>query len=108
MVLGRPLIVAPAIPNVRHLAPWPSLGGGTYADTPGDFGIQFNRLFSDVNYRAQQLEMQHTYLAKSFANQGHATERIVDLLEQYSAAQPAGEVQQEFSALNAQYRELVQ
>jgi hypothetical protein len=108
MVLGRPLIVAPAIPSVQHLAPWPSLGGGTYADTLGGFSIQLNRLVSDGDYRAQQLEKQRSFLQRSFANQGHAAECVVDLLEQYSAAQPAPEVGQPCPALNTCHLEVVQ
>jgi hypothetical protein len=107
MVLGRPLIVAPATSRVQHLAPWPSMGGGTYAATASDFQMQLNHLVGDDNYRARQLEKQHSFLAKSFANQGHAAERIVDLLERYSDKQSASEVRQPLPPLNAPCREVV-
>lgn len=84
MVLGRPLIVAPAISRVRHLAPWPSMGGGVYATDAAEFRIQLERLYSDPEYRDEQLHKQKIYLSTSFANQGNAAKKIADLLEQYS------------------------
>lgn len=84
MVLNRPLIVAPAISRVQHLAPWPAMGGGIYAETPTDFQSLIMRLTLEKEYREEHLQKQHKFLAASFANQGRAAERIVDLLEQCS------------------------
>jgi len=103
MVLGRPLIIAPAIARVRHLAPWPSMGGGMYANTPADFQFQLNRLISDQDYREQQLRKQERFLAKSFANQGHAAERIVDWLAEYSAPRAVPVVPQRCSSQTPAY-----
>jgi len=88
MVMGRPLIVAPASARVQELAWWPMAGGGTYATSAQEFEDQLTKLISDQNYRRRQLEGQRGFLAKSFANQGHASERIVDLLETYSRQRP--------------------
>jgi hypothetical protein len=90
MIIGRPLIVAPAIPRVRELAWWPATGGGAYADSAADFEIQLTTLVSDRPRWAKHLEQQHSFLRKSFANQGHAAECVVDLLERYSHRRPAG------------------
>jgi hypothetical protein len=88
MVMDRPLIVAPASARVQELAWWPMAGGGTYATSAQEFEDQLTKLISDQNYRRRQLEGQRGFLAKSFANQGHASERIVDLLETYSRQRP--------------------
>jgi hypothetical protein len=88
MVMNRPLIVAPASARVQELAWWPTAGGGTYATSAQEFEDQLTKLTSDQNYRRRQLEAQHGFLVKSFANQGHASERIVDLLETYSRQRP--------------------
>jgi lipid A disaccharide synthetase len=84
MIMGRPLIVAPAMRRVRELAWWPTVGGGTYADSAEDFQTQLTNLVSDRSRWAGQLEQQHTFLNKNFANQGHAAQCVVDLLERYS------------------------
>jgi hypothetical protein len=88
MVMGRPLIVAPASARVRELAWWPMAGGGTYAASAQEFEQQLTKLVLDQNYWRRQLEGQRGFLAKSFANQGHASERIVDLLATYSRQRP--------------------
>jgi hypothetical protein len=98
MIMDRPLIVAPAIPRVQELAWWPTMGGGTYASSAQEFQLQLTRLFLDQNHRARQLDKQRAFLSKSFANQGHAAERIVDLLEQYSDQLPASKTQSRLSA----------
>lgn len=82
MVMNKPVIIAPATSRVRELAWWPSLGGGTYAVTVQDFRAQIDRLVNDPDYRLRQIEVQRQFLAKSFANQGHAAEQIVDMLEE--------------------------
>jgi hypothetical protein len=84
MVMNKPVIIAPATARVHELAWWPSMGGGTYAATAEEFQAQINKLISDRDYRARQIAEQREFLSKSFANQGHAAERIVDMLEQYS------------------------
>jgi hypothetical protein len=84
MVMDRPLIVAPASARVQELAWWPMAGGGTYAASAQEFENQLTKLISDQSYRRRQLEQQRAFLVKSFANQGHAFERIVDLLGTYS------------------------
>ena len=93
MIMDRPLIVAPAVPRVREIAWWPTMGGGTYACSAEEFQIQLTKLVSDRDYRAQQLDEQRKFLAKSFANRGYATERTVDLLERYSANRTGSNVQ---------------
>jgi hypothetical protein len=92
-IMGRPLIVAPATPRVQELASWPAAGGGTYACSAEDFQVQLTKLVSDRDHRAKQLNRQRAFLAKSFANPGHAAERIVDLLERYSDGHRGAEVQ---------------
>jgi hypothetical protein len=84
MVMDRPLIVAPANARVQELAWWPMAGGGTYAASALEFEDQLTKLISDQSYRRRRLEQQRAFLVKSFANQGHASERIVDLLGTYS------------------------
>jgi len=84
MIMDRPLIVAPATPRVQKFAWWPAMGGGTYAASAQEFQTQLTKLISDPDHRAQQLDQQRQFLSKSFANQGHAAEHIVDLLERYS------------------------
>jgi len=84
MVMDKPVIIAPATARVHELAWWPSMGGGTYAATAQDFQAQVTKLISDQEYRTRQIAEQRQFLSKSFANQGHAAERIVDMLEQYS------------------------
>jgi hypothetical protein len=86
MMMDRPLIVAPATPRIRELGWWPAAGGGIYADSAEDFQRKLTKLVSDRNHWVRQLELQHAFLAKSFANQGHATESVVDLLESYPAS----------------------
>jgi hypothetical protein len=85
MVMNKPVIIAPATPRVHELAWWPSMGGGTYAVSAQDFQAQVTKLISDQEYRTRQITEQRHFLSKSFANQGHAAERIVDMLEQYSS-----------------------
>jgi hypothetical protein len=84
MIMDRPLIVAPATPRVQKFAWWPAMGGGTYAASAQEFQTQLTKLISDPDHRAQRLDQQRQFLSKSFANQGHAAECIVDLLERYS------------------------
>jgi hypothetical protein len=84
MVMDRPLIVAPATARVQELAWWPMAGGGRYAASAQEFEEQLNKLISDQNYRRRQLEEQRGFLTRSFANQGHAAEHMVDLLGAYS------------------------
>lgn len=84
MVMHRPLIVAPATLRVQKLAWWPTMGGGTYAASAQEFQAQLIKLTSDRDHWTQQLDQQRQFLSKSFANQGHAAEHIVDLLERYS------------------------
>lgn len=98
MVMNRPLIVAPAAPRVQELAWWPAMGGGTYAASAHEFQTQLIKLTSNPDYRAQQMDAQQEFLSKSFANQGHAAERIVDLLEEYSNQPPASRRQSRLSA----------
>ncbi len=81
MIMDRPLIVAPAIPRIRKYSWWPGKGGGTYGDSAEDFQSQLTNLVSDRGYLTRQLEQQRDFLAKSFAFHGHATEKVVDLLE---------------------------
>ena len=90
MVMDRPLIVAPATDRIKELAWWPAMGGGTYTDTAEEFQMQWKKLTTDPGYRTRQLDEQRKFLSRSFANQGHAAERIVDLLEQYSDQAPHG------------------
>lgn len=90
MIIGRPLIVAPAIPRVRELAWWPGSGGGVYAESAEDFDTQLTSLVSDRSQWVSRLEQQQSFLRKSFANQGHAAECVVDLLERYSHRRPVG------------------
>lgn len=97
MIMGRPLIVAPATPRVQELAWWPTMGGGTYAASAQEFQIQLTKLTSDRDHRARQMEKQREFLSKSFANQGHAAERIVDLLERYSDERRVLKTQSRFS-----------
>jgi hypothetical protein len=80
MIMNRPLIVAPATARVQEVAWWPTMGGGTYAASAQEFQIQMTKLTSDRDHRARQMDKQREFLSKSFANQGHAAERIVDLL----------------------------
>ena len=87
MIMDRPLIVAPAIPRVREFSWWPAKGGGTYGDSAEDFQSQLTSLISDRGYLTRQLEQQRGFLAKSFANPGHAAEKVVDLLESLSDPQ---------------------
>jgi len=93
MIMNRPLIVAPATPRVQEVAWWPTMGGGTYAVSAQEFQIQLTKLILDQDHRARQLDKQREFLSKSFANQGHAAERIVDLLERYSDRLPASRTQ---------------
>lgn len=60
------------------------MGGGTYAASAQEFQAQLIKLTSDRDHWTQQLDQQRQFLSKSFANQGHAAEHIVDLLERYS------------------------
>lgn len=98
MIIGRPLIVAPAIPRVRELAWWPATGGGAFAESAEDFDVQLTSIVSDRSRWTKQLEQQHSFLSKSFANQGHAAECVVDLLERYSHRRPAGAEKMDESA----------
>jgi hypothetical protein len=84
MIMDRPLIVAPAIPRIREFSWWPTKGGGTYGDSAEDFQSQLTNLVSDRGYLTKQLEQQRAFLANSFANHGHAAEKVVDLLETLS------------------------
>ncbi len=86
MVMNKPVIIAPATARVRELAWWPSMAGGTYATSAQDFQAQVTKLIADEEYRTRQIAEQRQFLSKSFANQGHSAERIVDMLEQYSNA----------------------
>ena len=97
MVMRRPLIVAPVTPRVQEIAWWPTMGGGTYAASAQEFQTQLNKLTSDPDYRAQQLDQQRQFLSKSFTNQGRAAEHIVDLLERYSGQRPPSKMS--FAAL---------
>ena len=98
MIMDRPLIVAPATPRVQEVAWWPTMGGGTYAVSAQEFQIQLTKLILDQDHRARQMDKQREFLSKSFANQGHAAERIVDLLERYSDRLPASRTQSRLSA----------
>ena len=98
MVMNRPLIVAPASLRIQELAWWPAMGGGRYASSPQEFQAQLTKLISDQNYRTRQLNEQREFLSKSFANQGHAAERIVDLLERYLDHRPASQTQSRLAA----------
>jgi CDP-glycerol glycerophosphotransferase (TagB/SpsB family) len=84
MVMNKPVIIAPATARVHEMAWWRSMGGGTYAASAQDFQAQVAKLVSDQEYRTRQIAEQRQFLSKSFASQGHAAERIVDMLEQYS------------------------
>jgi hypothetical protein len=84
MIMNRPMIVAPATPRVQELAWWPRIGGGTYAASAQDFQAQLTKLTSDPDHWARQISEQRKFLSKNFANQGHAAEHIVDLLERYT------------------------
>jgi hypothetical protein len=95
MIMDRPLIVAPLMPRVREFAPWPVTGGGTYASSTQEFQTQFNRLVSDRDYWNAQMGKQRTFLARHFANRGHAAECVADFLESYPdrrSADPAAKV----------------
>ena len=48
--------------------------------TASEFSEQLNRLTSDPMSRIQHLEMQSNFIKRSFANPGHASAAIVDLL----------------------------
>jgi hypothetical protein len=97
MVMDRPLIVAPYSPRIQELAWWPAMGGGKYARSAEEFQEQLRKLISDPSYRARQLAEQREFLSKSFANQGHAAERIVDLLEQYTGQRRPSQSQSQSS-----------
>lgn len=98
MVMDRPLVVAPATRRVRELAWWPTMGGGIYAASAQEFQIELTKLTSDRGHRTWRLDQQRQFLSKSFANQGYAAERIVDLLERYSYERPASRTPSRLSA----------
>jgi len=114
MIMDRPLIVAPATPQVQEVAWWPTMGGGTYASSTGEFLEQLTQLVSSQDYRLQRLDQQRRFLTNSFANPGHAAERIVDLLEALSGhsaasqaqSQPSSPIEAEISPVMVMSREL--
>jgi hypothetical protein len=103
MIMDRPLIVAPATPRVQKLAWWPAIGGGTYAPSAREFQIQLTKLTSDRDHRARQMDEQREFLSKSFANQGHAAERIVDLLERNSDQRLASRTQSDTAGIGKRF-----
>ena len=98
MIMGRPLIIGPALPRVQELAWWPAAGGGVYAESAEDFETQLTNLVSDRPRWTKHLEQQHSFLKKSFANQGHAAQCVVDVLERYSRRGAAGAEKMDDSA----------
>lgn len=82
MIYGSPLIILNVSLRVKQLAWWPELGGGVYADNAREFRQRLDDLLTIPQCRARQLESQEIFLERSFANRGHASEAIIDLLTQ--------------------------
>jgi hypothetical protein len=48
---------------------------------------------SDQDFRLRRLDQQRRFLTNTFANPGHAAERIVDLLQGFSGPQSESQAQ---------------
>jgi len=83
MMLDRPLAVACPSSRVEELAWWPAQGGGVYVRTAQEYITTLTRLALDSKHRDAQLTAQRTFLARAFANQGHAAESLVSFIEKY-------------------------
>lgn len=89
MMMGRPVVVPVLSSRGKELAWWPDLGGGVYAHNAAEFRQHLVNLLSVPQSRLRQLESQRSFLKRSFANPGRASEAIVDLITNASLLENA-------------------
>lgn len=82
MMAGRPLIVPLVSQRMTEPGLLPQIKGGIQVKSPGEFRRVLELLISSAEYRSQQLELQKKALNHSFSNQGHASEAILDCLQE--------------------------
>jgi hypothetical protein len=83
MMKRRPVIVSIVSPRMAEPALLPQVKGAFRVHTPEEFGRELQLLISNPEHRNRRLAFQSASLNQYFANQGHASQAIVDLLEEH-------------------------
>jgi hypothetical protein len=83
MIAGHPLIIPLISPRMTEPGLLPQIKGGKFVHSPIEFKKELELLLASSEYRGRQLERQREALSDSFANQGHAAEAIVELIQSH-------------------------
>lgn len=78
MMMGRPLIVLAAGPEMAEVAWWPRLGGGMAIESVEQMEVYLRRFTTQPEYRLALLAAQDEFLARAFAHPGAAARAVVD------------------------------
>ena len=82
MVFQKPVVVFDIDPMIAESAWWPKLGGGVYVKSAEKMTEFVCKTAADINFVPELLKKQNDFLSMCFANQGRASEAMLDVIKE--------------------------